>query len=491
LKYAGATAAIVGASVLGLDYLFSSSLKRPIQTLNSTLTESISSTTQITSSTTTVSTTSVPESTLTDLDDPKSGFPQLANEIRKLPDFHVDTPQSSEAVRRIATLALQSDDPQVMEAFNLMLAGGRNNELPSIYVAPRWNSELQTLYWLAEQNEFKKNDLLALAVAMVNGIWVSMGTQDVQQAVYQDSSDMLNFLRETNDIQKASGFSQLENYPLAELVALAWTGNDLGRGGHIHYCLISGSCSNPSSTPLNIHHFIENENRNVTLRDYQWNTVSVSTLRQMRYEMSQRWLSSDVTQTANNLEAYFYVGPGSAPFSFAHWMFTEPNDAMIEVSGEETINHNMNNANFEYQYFTNTQGGIGVCDDNMTLINAFLKSCGIASTALTRSYGTLDGLNHTHAIYYDPASDSWKANGNELSIGFTDTGFSTNWNVYISRPPVLQHDFFDSQPDSLQKGMRMLNVYHKMLGINCNQVTSMFENGVPSSTTHEWFLTLS
>ena len=129
-----------------------------------------------------------------------------------------------------------------------------------------------------------------------------------------------------------------------------------------------------------------------------------------------------------------------------------------------------------------------MCDDNMTLVNVFLKSVGIPSTALTRTYGILDGLNHTHAIYYDPVSNSWKANQSELLTGYTDTGFSHNWNVYIFKPPILQHNFFNSQPDSKQNFMIMLDIYHKMLGEQGDEVTSMFTEGVPSVTAHDWLL---
>jgi hypothetical protein len=52
----------------------------------------------------------LPLSTLSDLDDPGSGYLALANELRKLPKFQQKTPESNIAVQRIATLALQSND---------------------------------------------------------------------------------------------------------------------------------------------------------------------------------------------------------------------------------------------------------------------------------------------------------------------------------------------------------------------------------------------
>jgi hypothetical protein len=151
----------------------------------------------------------------------------------------------------------------------------------------------------------------------------------------------------------------------------------------------------------------------------------------------------------------------------------------------------MNNSNFEFQYFKENKGGIGVCDDDMALTDAFLKSRGIASTALVRMYGTQGGLNHTHVVYYEPISKVWKANSNQIRVGSTNPAFSTNWNVYVFRPPVLQHNYFYSQYDNKQTYMIMLDLYYKMMGAASDRVTDMFSKGVPTSVVHEWFLSKS
>ena len=91
-----------------------------------------------------------------------------------------------------------------------------------------WNTELQLLYSLAEQNEFRPNDTLAQAVAIDNGIWVTLGNEEVRQTVYKTANELLNFFRETNEIQKAKGFHQLEDYPLEAKLSLGWVqGNSL------------------------------------------------------------------------------------------------------------------------------------------------------------------------------------------------------------------------------------------------------------------------
>lgn len=97
-------------------------------------------------------------------------YVQLERELRKLPDL-----KNATAVAKIAYLALNATNPEVKEAFELMIKGGTPDAREFSYSVPRYNTELQVLYWLACQNEFKKDDTLALAIGMANGLWLTMG----------------------------------------------------------------------------------------------------------------------------------------------------------------------------------------------------------------------------------------------------------------------------------------------------------------------------
>ncbi len=49
------------------------------------------------------------------------------------------------------------------------------------------------------------------------------------------------------------------------------------------------------------------ENKKLDLPDYEWNMVSVETLRQMRSIMNEKgWINDDVIKTVGDLEYYFY-----------------------------------------------------------------------------------------------------------------------------------------------------------------------------------------
>jgi len=404
-------------------------------------------------------------------------YPELYQELLKLPELKETSVSEDTAIEQITHLALFSKNSEVKEALQLIIKGGTPNPSDYKYAVPNYNTELQVLYWLAERNEFRQDDTLPLAIAMTHGVWVALGDDEVRKTVRQDVNDLLNYFLETNEKQKAAGYYQLEDYPLEAKVYLCWRANDLGRGGHIHYQLINGG--DRSSSPINIHIFYENEKRPISLKDYCWNNVSVNTLVKMREYMEKSgWLNNNVDVLVSNVENYFT----------RNWNFTEPKDDWFDYEGERTVNHNMNNANLEFDYLSKTGVGIGVCDDEMSLVDAFLKSWGISSGAMVRTYGTKDGSNHTHIFYYEPKSKTWRCYAQQLNVGAT----SSNWNIYIFTPPVIQHNYYKYYQDTQQWYMKMLNLYYKIIGTLGSQIKETFTKGIPTSEIKQWvFPTLS
>lgn len=128
-------------------------------------------------------------------------YVQLARELRKLPDL-----ANATAVAKITYLALNATNPEVKEAFHLMIKGGTPDWTDFAYNVPSYNTELQILYWLASQNDLKRDDTLALAIGMVNGLWVTMGDDQVRESVRNDASQLLQYFRETNELQKQRGY---------------------------------------------------------------------------------------------------------------------------------------------------------------------------------------------------------------------------------------------------------------------------------------------
>ena len=105
-------------------------------------------------------------------------------------------------------------------------------------------------------------------------------------------------------------------------------------------------------------------------------------------------MKSDVSETVNFMESYFFVGKQR------RWIYSI-NNSPIEIWGEYLAPHNYNNADFTYEYHLKHGKGIGVCEDEATLVDALLKSVGI-STLLTQTYWVEKGWygGHTHIIYY-------------------------------------------------------------------------------------------
>lgn len=403
---------------------------------------------------------------------------ELASQLEDLPELKnrkFYSAEKLEALEDIVCLYLHASNPEVKEAFDLMMKGGIPNQKDFRYPVPKYNAELEVLFWIAEQNEFKKDDTLALAMAMAHGLYITIGDENVRKAVYKDSDDLLRFFRETNKMQRARGLYPLEFYPLEAKVALAWTGGDPARGGRVYYKLLS----NPGwdyGKILNIHHFLEYERRTIDLDGYRWNTISVSTLRKMRIMMVQRlWILKNVDETIKKLEEYFYF-TGIRE----HWIFTQPNDDIISFGGQKTINHNMNNPELVFDNYLRTGKGLGVCGDEASLVESLSKSWGISTLRLTRTYATDTG-NHDHVVYYEPVTRTWKCYEKQLRHGKSE-----KWNVYIFKPPVIQRNYFKYHLESQQSWMKMLNLYYTMQRSPGDRVAELFVKGIPTSQIKKW-----
>jgi hypothetical protein len=190
------------------------------------------------------------------------------------------------------------------------------------------------------------------------------------------------------------------------------------------------------------------------------------------------WIAQSATSTVKDIEEYFFFS-GWAD----HWIFTQPNDSMMEFEREQTINHNMNNPNLVFEYYLTTGKGLGVCGDEASLIESLSKSWGISTIRLTRTYGAKGASNHDHIVYYDPATRTWKCYEKQLNIGRTGT-----WNVYLFTPPVIQHNYFVYHSDSQQTWMKMANVYYTMQGLAGESTADLFLKGVPTAEMKQWLL---
>jgi len=394
-----------------------------------------------------------------------SPYGQLYWELRNLPNL-----TNATAVAKITYLALNATNPEVREAFELMIKGGTPDQADFKYSVPNYNTELQVLYWLACQNEFKKDDTLALAVAMVNGLWVTIGEDQVRQAVRTDANNILVFLRETNELQNQKGFPQLETFPLEGKLALAWTGNE---------CTAGFGETRP-------HRLFDYTRKKLGLNGYRWNTVEIETLRQMRSMMVEKgWIDQSVDKIVSNMEYYFYFNRGLG--SSTHWNFTAPvrpgaKEEYVVIDGENVLNHGHQNVDFLFRYYIEHDMGVGDCLDEEAFVDAWCKSCGIATTGMWLNPKSEGEYAHTYITYYEPASRSWRAYDGQLRIMQVDCF------IDIYKLPVIQRNFLwtgalKENPNRWDGGMVYI-----IKNLPISEFRSQFSVGVPTSQMKQWLL---
>lgn len=159
--------------------------------------------------------------------------------------------------------------------------------LSSEFLLPNWNTELEALFELAMDNEFQQNDTTALAIAMVDGFFRTIGDKGVKRKVRIDDNKMLNLAREINQWQKENGFYLLNDLSLEAKVAWAWRGNTtMARG------------------PFNLQNY---KSGKLPLKGYLWNTIDPDTLRDMKVVAEEkRWVKRDVKDVIYKIEDYFF-----------------------------------------------------------------------------------------------------------------------------------------------------------------------------------------
>jgi len=274
------------------------------------------------------------------------GYGDLATQLRALPEITDGiTVTDTEALEDIATLALAGTDPEVREAFDLIVNGGIGTDL--VDYGPAWNTQLQILFRLAQEDEFRPNDTLAQAIAMSNGIWVAMGDDVVDQAVYRDVGGLLSFHRNRNP--------QVENYPLEALLALAWRGN---------------YSTSPGREPNHLSNLYVHSGFGSFV--YTWNTPD--NLEPYRDWMTERgFILGSTAETVSHLERWVYWSDFGV-----HWTYAS-GDEMILVDGFPHVNHDIGNPDFTFNDLLEDNMAVGDCGDETTIVGAFLSSIGVPS----------------------------------------------------------------------------------------------------------------
>jgi hypothetical protein len=394
-----------------------------------------------------------------------SPYGHLYWELRKLPEL-----TNATAVAKITYLALNATNPEVKEAFGLMIKGGTPYPGDFKYSVPDYNTELQVLYWLAEQNEFKKDDTLVLAVAMDNGLWLTIGDDLVKQDVRNDTTQLLRFFRDANELQQRNGYFQLEDYPLEAKICLAYTSS-------------LGTFDGPHS----LFRFTQNR---AGQRDYRWVRCDIDSLMKMaRIAFEKGWRERSVDSTVKNLEEYFFFS-GMAQ----HWTYSTISgdisgvtESLIEVEGELVPDHWIYNLRFYLERYVRTDRGLGDCGDETYFMEAWCKCLGIATDFVVHQI-IVEGKyrGHAHMIYYEPVTKGWKAYARQLDDRMYGNNPDLQFYVFLFRIPVKLASYFSwSSIKEARMGMSGAFYVARYTSVDFRRV---YQDGCPTSQMKQWLL---
>jgi hypothetical protein len=374
-------------------------------------------------------------------------------------------------------LALNATNPEVKEAFELLIRGGTPDRANFGYPIPKYNTELEVLYRLALRNEFRQDDTLALAIAMSNGLWVTIGTDDVKKAVFEDCDKLLDFLRETDEMQSELGLFQLEGYPLEAKVALAWTG-----GMNMHW---QGLSTQPK-IPMRVVYY---QDKNAPLVVYEKSTVSVDTLRSMR-EIAQKkgWWRQDVDRSVANVEEFFYFSGYKR-----NWDFAISPEPILDEGGLDAW------LDVDWQ-FRRYQDGLkprGDCGTETVFLDAWAKAMGISTVQhwfykLGEPFESQSWWSHSYCIHYNPVKKVWLPYKKQITEMVPRSSDYKSYPIryFIFRPPVNQIDYLEYRIswNSTITDYHYSRLAYSIEEIPFGQTQEMMLRGIPEYQMKEWLL---
>ena len=390
-------------------------------------------------------------------------YTQLAGELRGLPDLNNAT-----AVAEITYLALNATNLEIKEAFELMINFGTPQAEDFGYPVPKWNAELWGLYQLAEDNGFQRDDTIALSIAIVDGVFRVIGDEQVQSQVRLDDSNMLGLSREIAKWQEQRKMVPLSKLPLDAALHWAWRGTTtMDAGG---YWAFGGG-------PYPLQTFMT---KKMPLAAYLWDTVDPNTLKEMRVDAEKLgWTkSANIDSIVAELEEYYYGyawGKGRGHWEYHYVTSNGDSDTIKGVDGVDVEFGEVQNTDWQYyQRFKKRLPGVGCCVAETALVDAWLKSLGIACNSIVRYPRQGGYIGHNHAIYYNPSLGVWKAYNKQVELGLTN--HPTDLQVFSIRKLPIDYRFSS----------------YYIVDVNLGQIKSMFvENGVPSKKMQEWIFPLS
>jgi hypothetical protein len=184
---------------------------------------------------------------------------------------------------------------------------------------------------------------------------------------------------------------------------------------------------------------------------------------------------SSIDSIVVSIEDYYYGyswGKGRGHWEYHYVTSSGKSDTIKDVDGVDVEYGEVQNVDWQYyERFKKGLPGVGCCVAETALVDAWLKSVGIACNSVGRYPKQGGYYGHNHVIYYVPDLAVWKAYNKQVELGLTD--HPSDIQVFEIRKLPIDYRF---------------DAYCTM-NVNLVQIRSMLvEEGVSSETMRRWLL---
>jgi len=341
-----------------------------------------------------------------------SNFTTLIEDFNDLPEIKDGFDLKERNAKGRILFLLRSDDPEIEKAFEIMQKYGRPSNFTS-YDFPMYNTQLEVLFWLAEEREICDYDRIALAIALDYGTVLAISEEGVRKELKDYVVEMYDYYVETDALVPWD----IRAYPLEADIALVW-----GANGINHPLFFERANQYPEETKYSkigipnyydLNWIVAFRDEKMNEEDFDWLFVDVETLREIREFLMHDMFSEGKGLRVNGVsERVDSMLCGSLEY---HTDKPSADVTYIEVEGRITPGCGLSNPDWQWKYFKEEGSIVGNCRDVTCMNIFFLKSLNIPAIGFKVRSGSSFG--HQVVAFYDyEKEDLWRITSNQRRI---------------------------------------------------------------------------
>lgn len=302
---------------------------------------------------------------------------------------------------------IKKSDPKVLNAIQILL----NRDIPGdnqLFFLREPNYAAYVLMYLCQKSYFVANDAITIAIAINEGFLMNLAENSLKKKILEDAEHLYNYYVSVSQ-KKGNLWSLRKSNFLAKLY---WADRVIYSFGLVQALSVKDSNSSKNT--------LKKMNKEI----YKNYVLSVSDLIDYRNIARKNYLDAyGLTEQVARIEDFVWQNFRYHYKKIENYKNLPLDEKQIFKTGQNLYfdgiskkpYFDINSASFELKLYKKHGFFAGFCSMQTTIVNAFLKSLGVAANTFFYQYreegssSMHEMKSHTFAAYYHPAFNRWFA----------------------------------------------------------------------------------